>query len=38
MTRNKIALIGAGNIAGTLAHGVGQKELGDAIRFDITKG
>jgi malate dehydrogenase len=30
MARNKIALIGAGNIGGTLAHLLGLKELGDA--------
>ena len=29
MARNKIALIGAGNIGGTLAHIAAQKELGD---------
>ena len=38
MARNKIALIGAGNIGGTLAHLVGLKELGDVILFDIVKG
>ena len=38
MTRNKIALIGAGNIGGTLAHLVGLKELGDPVLFDIIKG
>ncbi len=29
MARKKIALIGAGNIGGTLAHLIGLKELGD---------
>ena len=38
MTRNKIALIGAGSIGGTLAHLVGLKELGDVVLFDIVKG
>ena len=36
--RKKIALIGAGNIGGTLAHLVGLKELGDVILFDVTEG
>ena len=38
MARNKIALIGAGNIGGTLAHLAGLKELGDIVLFDIRKG
>jgi malate dehydrogenase len=38
MARNKIALIGAGNIGGTLAHMVGLKELGDIVLFDIVEG
>ena len=38
MARNKIALIGAGNIGGTLAHLAGLKELGDIILFDIADG
>src|ERR1700726_1386873 len=38
MARNKIALIGAGQIGGTLAHLVGLKELGDVILFDIAEG
>ncbi len=38
MARNKIALLGAGNIGGTLAHLAGLKELGDVILFDIIKG
>ncbi len=38
MARNKIALIGAGNIGGTLAHLAGLKELGDVVMFDIVGG
>ena len=38
MARSKIALIGAGQIGGTLAHLVGLKELGDAVLFDIAEG
>ena len=38
MARNKIALIGAGNIGGTLAHLAGLKELGDIVLFDIISG
>ncbi len=36
--RAKIALVGAGNIGGTLAHLVGLKELGDVVLFDINDG
>jgi malate dehydrogenase len=36
--RKKIALIGAGNIGGTLAHLAAQKELGDIVLFDIMEG
>lgn len=36
--RNKIALIGSGNIGGTLAHLAGLKELGDIVLFDIAEG
>ena len=36
--RRKIALIGAGNIGGTLAHLAAQKELGDVVLFDIAEG
>ena len=36
--RKKIALVGAGNIGGTLAHLVGLKELGDVILFDVAEG
>jgi malate dehydrogenase len=38
MARNKIALIGAGMIGGTLAHLAGLKELGDIVLFDIAEG
>jgi malate dehydrogenase len=38
MARNKIALIGAGNIGGTLAHLAGLKELGDVVMFDVFGG
>jgi len=36
--RKKIALIGAGNIGGTLAHLIGLKELGDVTLIDVAKG
>ena len=38
MARNKIALIGGGNIGGTLAHLASLKELGDVVMFDIVDG
>ena len=38
MVRSKIALIGAGNIGGTLAHLAGLKELGDVVLFDVVEG
>jgi len=38
MARPKIALIGAGQIGGTLAHLIGTKELGDVVLFDIMEG
>ena len=38
MARHKIALIGAGQIGGTLAHLVGLKDLGDVVLFDIAEG
>ncbi len=38
MGRRKIALIGAGQIGGTLAHLIGLKELGDVVLFDIQEG
>ncbi|SDG11293.1 MULTISPECIES: malate dehydrogenase [Thalassobaculum] len=38
MARNKIALVGAGNIGGTLALLAGLKDLGDVVLFDIVDG
>src|SRR6201987_2697664 len=38
MARKKIALIGAGQIGGTLAHLIGLKELGDVVLFDSAEG
>ena len=38
MTRQKISLVGAGNIGGTLAVLAGLKELGDITLFDIAEG
>ena len=38
MARNKISLVGAGNIGGTLALLAGLKELGDVMLFDIAEG
>ena len=38
MARGKIALIGGGNIGGTLAHLAALKELGDVVMFDIVDG
>jgi malate dehydrogenase len=38
MARNKIALVGAGQIGGTLALLAGLKELGDVVLFDIAEG
>ncbi|MCC5989830.1 MAG: malate dehydrogenase [Pararhodobacter sp.] len=38
MARPKIALIGAGQIGGTLAHLAAIKELGDIVLFDIAEG
>lgn len=37
-SRKKIALIGGGNIGGTLAHLIGLKELGDTVIFDVVEG
>src|SRR5690606_4702488 len=37
MARPKIALIGAGQIGGTLAHLIGLKELGDVVLFDVVE-
>ena len=36
--RKKIALIGGGQIGGTLAHLAALKELGDVVIFDIAEG
>ena len=38
MARSKIALIGAGNIGGTLAHLAALKDFGDIVLFDIVEG
>ena len=38
MARKKIALIGAGNIGGTLAHLAALRELGDIVLFDVAEG
>ena len=38
MARRKIALVGAGQIGGTLAHIAALKELGDIVLFDIAEG
>jgi malate dehydrogenase len=38
MSRKKIALIGAGQIGGTLALLAGQKELGDIVMIDVAEG
>ena len=38
MARKKIALIGAGNIGGTLAHLAAQRALGDIVLFDVVEG
>ena len=38
MNRPKIALIGSGNIGGTLAHLAIQRQLGDVVLIDIAEG
>ena len=38
MSRKKIALVGAGQIGGTMALLAAQKELGDVVTIDITEG
>jgi malate dehydrogenase len=38
MARNKIGLVGAGMIGGTLAHLAGLKDLGDVVMVDIAEG
>jgi malate dehydrogenase len=37
MARKKIALIGGGQIGGTLAHLLAQRQLGDIVLFDIVE-
>ena len=38
MARKKIALIGAGNIGGTIAHLAALKQLGDVVLYDVVEG
>jgi malate dehydrogenase len=38
MARKKIALVGSGNIGGTLAHLLGYKNLGDVVLVDVAEG
>jgi malate dehydrogenase len=38
MARPRIALIGAGQIGGTMAHLIALKELGDIVLFDVVEG
>ncbi len=38
MARSRIALVGAGNIGGTLALLAGEQELGDVVLFDVAEG
>ena len=38
MARSKIALIGSGQIGGTLAHLAAIKEMGNVVLFDIAEG
>jgi malate dehydrogenase len=38
MARKKIALIGAGNIGGTMAHLCALKQLGDVVLYDVIEG
>ncbi|MGV1015296.1 MAG: malate dehydrogenase, partial [Methyloceanibacter sp.] len=38
MARNRIALVGAGQIGGTIAHLAGIRELGEVILFDVVDG
>ena len=38
MARARVALIGAGQIGGTLAHLIALKELGDVVMFDVVEG
>jgi malate dehydrogenase len=38
MARNRIALIGSGNIGGVLAEQIAYRELGDVVLFDVVEG
>ena len=38
MARNKIALVGGGQVGGTIALLAGLKELGDIVLFDVIDG
>jgi malate dehydrogenase len=38
MARKKIALIGAGNIGGTIAHLCATRQLGDVVLYDVIEG
>src|SRR5262245_14929322 len=38
MARSKIALVGAGQIGGTLAHLAGLRDLGEVVLFDVVDG
>ena len=38
MARSRIALIGAGQIGGTLAHLAGMRDLGEVVLFDVVDG
>ena len=38
MARNKIALVGAGQVGGTIVLLAGLKELGDIVLFDVVEG
>ena len=38
MARNKIALVGGGQVGGTIALLAGLKELGDIVLFDVVDG
>src|SRR3954470_13478768 len=37
-TRNKITVVGAGNVGATAAHWLASKELGDVVLVDIVEG
>jgi malate dehydrogenase len=38
MVRNKISVIGAGNVGATVAHKVAEMEIGDVVMVDIIDG